>query len=235
MVPSGGAGGGTIDGQSGTGGSFARFSVIDDHMYVLSDTELISYDLADPTKPAIAANTFVGWNIETIFPHGDHLFIGGQAGMYIYDRTNPAEPFEVSRFEHARACDPVFVQNDVAYVTLRNGTVCQGFINQMEVIDISDLSSPTLIKSYEMENPHGLALRGQQLYLCEGAHGIKVFDTEDLENIDGNQLDKVEDVHAFDAISLSASHLLVIGDDGLYQYDSSDPSDLTLLSSLKTQ
>ena len=37
------------------------------------------------------------------------------------------------------SCDPVVVQGDYAFVTLRGGTECQGFSNQLDIIDISTL------------------------------------------------------------------------------------------------
>jgi len=37
---------------------------------------------------------------------------------------------------------------------LRSGTECQGFANQLDVVDISDLSNPSLLKTYPMDNPH---------------------------------------------------------------------------------
>lgn len=229
--PTGGAGGSTTANDiTGVGGSFARFSVIEDRLYVINSSELVAYDLSVPTKPVQTSSTYVNWAIETIIPYKNYLFIGGNAGMYIFDRTNKDEPVEVSRFEHARACDPVFVFDDIAYVTLRSGTVCDGFTNQLDVIDVSDIETPTLIKSYEMENPHGLSIRDNNLYLCEGAHGLKVFETDNLENISENRIEHVKDIHAYDAISLKADHLLVIGQGGLFQYDSSNPSDLKQIS-----
>lgn len=226
----GGGGGTTTAGVSGVGGSFARFSVIEDRLYVINNFELVSYDITMPSKPEQTSRTYVNWNIETIIPYKNYLFIGGNAGMYIFDRTNKDEPVEISRFEHANACDPVFVKDDVAYVTLRSGNLCQGFTDQLEVIDVSDIEAPRLIKSYEMDNPHGLSLRDDNLYLCEGSHGLKVFKTGDLEQISDNRIEHVTGVHAYDAISLKADHLLVIGEGGLFQYDSSDPSDLKQMS-----
>jgi len=228
--PEGGGGTTTANNITGAGGSFARFSVIDDRLYVINNSELIAYDLGMPAKPIAISSTYVNWNIETIIPYKNYLFIGGNAGMYIYDRTNPDEPVEVSRFEHANACDPVFVKDDIAYVTLRSGTLCQGFTNQLDVIDVSDIESPRLIKSFEMDNPHGLSIRDNNLYLCEGIHGLKVFEIDDLESISDNRIEHVRDVHAYDAISLNADHLLIIGEGGLFQYDSSNPSDLKQMS-----
>ncbi len=222
--------GGDNNAGSGQGGSQNRFTVIYDFLYVLNNTELIAYDLEDPAKPRQTQTTYVNWNIETIFPYGEYIFIGSQTGMYIYDISNPASPEFVSNFDHAQACDPVFVSNDIAYVTLREGTWCNNAINQLDVLDVSDIRRPRLIKSYDMDHPHGLSVIDNTLYLCEGRYGLKVFETEDLENITENKLDHVEDYDAYDAISLSKEHLLVVGKDGLIQFDTSDPDDLKELS-----
>jgi len=235
-VPSGGVVSNTTQANNitGVGGSFARFSVIEEYLYVINTRELVSYNLANPTKPEKTETTSVSWQIETLFPYKDHLFIGGNNGMFIYDRTDPAAPRYVSEFRHAQACDPVFVKDDIAYVTLRNGTTCQNFINQLDVIDVSNIRSPQLIQSFDMDHPHGLAVRDNKLYICEGSYGLKVFENDDLQKIDENRIEHVKGIHAYDAISLAQDHLLIIGDDGLYQYDSSDPSDLKQISFLKS-
>ncbi len=221
-------------GITGVGGSFARFSVIGDYLYVIDRSDLISYSIETPSKPENTATTNVSWNIETLFPYKNYLFIGGNNGMFIYDRTNEASPTYVSEFRHAQACDPVYVKDDIAYVTLRNGTTCQNFINQLDVIDVSNINNPQLIESFDMDHPHGLAVRNNNIYICEGAHGLKVFENENLEKIDKNRIEHVKGIHAYDAISLSSDHLLVIGNDGLYQFDSSDPSDLSQISFIST-
>ncbi len=220
---------------TGVGGSFARFSVIEDFLYVINTRELVAYDLEAPTKPIRKETTPVDWNIETLFAYEDHLFIGGNNGMFIYDRTDPAAPSYVSEFRHARACDPVYVKDDIAYVTLRNGTTCQNFINQLDVIDVSNISSPQLIESFDMEHPHGLTVRDNNVYICEGQFGLKVFENDNLKKIGDKRIEHIEDLHAYDAISLASDHLLVIGNDGLYQYDTSDPSDLKVISYLSSE
>lgn len=220
---------------TGVGGSFARFSVIDNNLYVLNQRDLVAYSLTNPTAPVRTQTTTVSNQIETLFPYNEFLFIGSTDGMFIYDRVNPDAPAYVSEFIHANACDPVFVKDDIAYVTLRNGTQCQNFINQLDVIDVSNITNPTLIKSYDMDHPHGLTVVDNNLYICEGTFGLKVFETDDQEDIDDNKIGEIKDVHAYDAIALSSSHLLIIGDDGLYQYDSSNPAELEEMSFIQTK
>jgi len=209
----------------------ASFALYDCYLYVIDGAQVDVIDVKENTNP-VFANTFrVSWDIETLFPYKDKLFIGSAAGMFIYDNSNPLEPVQLSRFVHARACDPVVVKDNYAYVTLRDGTWCQGFENQLDVVDVTDLQNPELVATYPMDNPHGLSVKNNELYLCDGASGLKVFDIKDVEAISDNQLDHIMDLDTYDAIALpNKDVLLVIGADGFYQYDISNPADLKQLS-----
>ncbi len=212
----------------------ARFTIAaTKYLYVVDEYNLRVFDLTQATAPTQAAVVSVGWGIETIFPHGDNLFIGSNNGMFIYSIANPLQPAQLSRFQHAQACDPVFVSGDIAYVTLRGGTVCQNFTNQLDVINISDLRNPRLIKSYAMTNPHGLSVVNDVLYICEGTEGLKVFDASDVNKITQNLLDHEKGFNAFDVIVLPHNNVaMVIGEDGFHQFDASDPTNLRKLSVL---
>jgi hypothetical protein len=223
--------GGNVSSGTGVGGSFARFTVVNDYLYTVSTQSLKSYLVSTPADPQFKAVNNLNWGVETIFPYDDKLFIGSNSGMYIFDNSNPSSPVLLSTFDHARACDPVVVSGNTAYVTLRNGTLCQGFINQLDVVDISNVLSPKLIKSYPMTNPHGLAYSNGKIYLAEGEFGFKVLDAKDPNKIE--QLCNVTGMHSYDMISLSDTRLFMIGDDGFYQYNVSDPQNPRLVSSIK--
>lgn len=227
----GGASAGTSNNGSGTGkgGSMARFTLYGNFLYTVGLSNLQLFNITDPANPTASTNLELGWGIETIFPHEDKLFIGSTTGMHIYDIANPANPKHLSTYEHVRSCDPVVVYGSYAYVTLRSGTACQGFTNQLDLINISDLKNPKLVKSYPMQNPHGLGIDNKTLFLCEGSFGLKVFDIQDPTKIDQNLLRHFKNINAYDVIPLNQV-LMMIGQDGLYQYDYSDPKNLTLLS-----
>ena len=82
-----------------------------------------------------------------------------------------------------------------------------------------------------MQNPHGLSIDFPTLYLCEGTHGLKVFDVKEKFSVDQHLLAHHKDMDAFDVISLGKT-LMLIGKDGFYQYDASNPRDLKLLSKI---
>ena len=215
--------------SGGQGGSMARFTLYDDYLYSVSDSDLMVFNISDPSRPDSTTKINLGWGIETIFPYQDKLFIGSNTGMYIYNNQNPEKPERMSMFNHARACDPVVVQGDFAYVTLRTGT-CGTAPNQLQVINISNLFAPWMIRSYPMEHPHGLSVWEKTLTVCEGSYGLKSLDITEPHAI--KELQHLKDHHAFDVIQLSSDILLVIGDDGFYQYNNSNPSDLQLLSKI---
>ncbi|MDN5200739.1 hypothetical protein QQ008_05190 [Fulvivirgaceae bacterium BMA10] len=214
---------------SGKSGSLARFTISGDHLFIVDHKNLHQYDIQDASNP-IAGNTIpIGVGIETIFPYGQNLFIGAQDGMHIFDISNPGTPKKLSEYQHITSCDPVVVQGNYAYVTLRSGTDCRFGENLLDVVDISNLKNPVNKATYGMLNPHGLGIDGTKLFVCEGAYGLKAFDSSDPSNL--IEKTHITDIHATDLIPLNGL-LLVIGKDGLYQYDYSDIASLSLLSKI---
>lgn len=81
-----------------------------------------------------------------------------------------------------------------------------------------------------MEHPHGLSKYKNNLYICEGNYGLKAFDASDHKSIDQNLLVHNKDIQAMDIITLPNETALVIGSDGFYQFDISNPKKLRELS-----
>jgi hypothetical protein len=215
----------------GVGGSLARFTITDDHLYLLDGGDLQTVNISDEQNPVQKNTTFLAWDIETIFPYETSLFVGSSSGMHIMDISSPESPQRISTYQHLRSCDPVVVEDDYAYVTLRSGTECQGFTNQLEIIDIRNLNSPQLIKTYPMTNPHGLGIDNKTLFICDGSDGLKTFDATDVMNISENLIAHYKDISALDVIPYK-SLLIMIGEDGLFQFDYSNPQDIKLLSKI---
>lgn len=218
--------------SSGIGGSMARFTLVGDYLYTVSDNDLHPFDVSTSESPQQLNKIDLGWGIETIFPYNNHLFIGTQTGMQIFNIANPLSPSHVSTYEHIQSCDPVVVQGDYAYVTLRGGSACGNFENQLEVINISNLASPQLEYVYDMENPHGLGIDGSCLFICEGQFGLKTLDAADISNIYVKEF--YQDIHAYDVIPYN-NNLLMVGQDGLFQYAYDCVNDLRLISVVPIQ
>ena len=219
---------------TGLGGSFARFAIYKDFLYVVDNWTMHVFDIDNLREPHEVNLVDLGWGIETIFPYQDKLFIGSNIGMQIFDNSDPINPQFVSEFQHAMACDPVVANDEFAFITLRTGNRCFGIDNQLEVVNISTLDNPRLVRTYPMAHPHGLALDRDILFVCEGEYGLKVFDVDDKSNIDQNMLTHLSHIPAYDVIAID-SHLILVGDLGIYQFDYSNPAELKLLSVIATQ
>ena len=192
----------------GVGGSLARFTINEGTLYVVDDYSLRSFSLAKPAEPEFVTQTHLGWGIETIFPYEDKLFIGAQQGMHIYGLENPNEPTFLSTFQHVRSCDPVVVQNDIAYVTMWGGSSCGDATDRLMVVDVTDARAPRLLQDFPMENSHGLGVDADHLFLCNGEDGLRVFDLQE----DGQVAEEVHHLSGFsakDVIVLSARRELI--------------------------
>lgn len=223
------AAGSTGSTNTGTGGSLARFMVYEDYLYTVDNYSLRLFTVSVPENPSIVKEMYIGWNIETLFPYGNKLFLGSTNGMYIYSLEDPSNPVFISQFRHASSCDPVVVSGDYAYVTLRAGNLCGDNESQLDVIDIKNLEMPVLLQEYPMEEPYGLGIDDTLLFVCDGAAGLKIYSAADPLAIDKHKIAQYNDIQAFDVIPLGEV-LIMIGTDGLYEYDYSDPQNIHLLS-----
>ena len=217
---------------SGQAGSLARFAVSGNNLYVVDDNDLKFFDITDPTNPGSEGYINIGFGIETIFPRGNNLFIGSRTGMHIYDISTPTNPTKLSVYRHVTACDPVVVQGNYAYVTIRDGVDCRFGENLLDVVDISNLVDPQVVASYPMYNPHGLSIDGPSLFVCEGEQGLRTIDAGDPLNLVFKE--EVTGFHGYDVIT-NNGNLIVIGNDGLYQYHYSNAEKISFLSKITVE
>jgi hypothetical protein len=215
----------------GVGGSMARFTLMNNYLYTVTTSHLKTFDISTPQDPVFKSDVQPGnWTIETIYPFKDRLFIGTMNGMYICDASNGSNPTIMGTFQHANSCDPVIAEDDYAFVTLRSGNRCNGFSNQLDVVGISNLSYPSLIKSYNLTNPHGLSKDGNLLFICDGTDGLKVYDASDVRNI--KLIKHLKGMETYDVIAWNKI-ALVVAKEGLYQFDYTDANDIRLISNIK--
>lgn len=220
-----------IDSGTSVGGSLARFTIVDDYLYIVNDMGLVPIDITDLSNPEKLEFRDLGLGIETIFPYDGQLFIGSASAVFIFSLDDPANPQLISTFTHATGCDPVVVRGNYAYVTLREGMSCNNTfqLNTLEVVDISDIRNPWLVETYNMQNPRGLGIGcNNKLYVCEGEGGFVQFD---LTNPAAPVIDTTYTEHWANDVIVNDTLLIVTGTDGVYQYSCAG-EDLELLSVL---
>lgn len=210
--------------REGTGGSLARFIIVANRLYCIDDQNLIAFDITQPAAPVEKSRGEVAQMIETIFYANYHLFIGGQQGVYIYDIEDNATPTFRSEFSHADRCDPVVVDGNRAYVTLRGGSPCGGFSNQMDILDVSDIDNPRLLSSYPtLDSPFGLAVKNDVAVVCDGRSGLRILDVGNSQRV--TECSRLDDIAAYDVIWHNNT-LIVSTDKGFYLYDATNPCKL---------
>ncbi|MFT3740924.1 MAG: hypothetical protein QM786_19410 [Breznakibacter sp.] len=220
----GGSGGTTV----GTAGSMARFGLYGNYLYAVDNYNCCMFDVGNAASPASAGKQYVGWNVETMFIYDGHMFLGTSSGMIVMSLSVPLAPAYVSNFWHVTACDPVVVSNGYAYVTLRGGTACGSKVNRLDVIQLStDYRTFTLQGSYAMEEPYGLGIDDEVLFVCDGNAGLKVYDVADKTRVNEHLIATFPDINAYNVIPVNGL-LFAIGSDGFYLYDYADLQNITL-------
>ena len=80
-----------------------------------------------------------------------------------------------------------------------------------------------------MENPKGLGVDGQYLFVCNSEQGVKVFDISNIYQME--QVSGISGIDAYDVI-LNNNILILVGKDGLFQYNYEDIHQIELLSNI---
>jgi hypothetical protein len=218
-----------VNGGNGQAGSLSRFAMLNDYLYIANRFSISVINVANPLTPVQYAPVSAFGEVETIYPFKNSLLLGTPNGMRIFSVTNPEKPVYTGGVPHWRGCDPVVAENNTAYVTIRGGSPCGGDLNQLDVIDVTNLSAPVLIKSYQMQNPYGLGIYNGILGICDGKAGFMLYDAAQSTNL--KLMGAVKNIKAFDVI-MDNNIALLIAADGLYQYNIADKNNPVLLSKI---
>ena len=211
----------------GVAGSMASMVLMNNYLYAISEMHSLGIiDVTNPSAPKLDSSFFAGFDLQTIYPFQDKLFLGSAIGMFMYDVSDPAHPVSIGQFEHGQACDPVISDGDYAYVTLHAGDGCGGEQNELDVINIQDLTNSKLAKTYSLIKPTGLSKDGNTLFVCDGT-AVKVYNAANPLAL--RLLQQIKSNDPYDVIA-SNKKAMVVSADGLYQYDYSNLNNIRLLS-----
>lgn len=213
--------------SNGINGSMSRFTLYDNKLYTVSENYMTIFDLKGITPTKLGESTPVGWNVETIFSYKDNMFLGTPTGMIIYSVADPAKPVYMSSITHVFGCDPVVVYNDLAYVTIHSGTNCGQNSNELLIIDVSNVKVPKLLLTLNMTNPKGLGIDNGMLFLCDD--GLKIYTITTPQEMYLKSLKDIKGMKGYDLIA-NDNILMMIAEDGLYQYNYSNIDDIKFLS-----
>jgi hypothetical protein len=159
----------------------ARFTIQGSYLYTVDKSHLKVYSLADGANPILKSDNEVGFEIETIFPFKDKLFLGSTSVVHIFSIEDPEHPEKLSIAESRqviRRCDPVVAKDSVAYATLRTNGPCGGLQSILAVYNISNIQEPVEKSGYPLNEPYGLGYADSALYVCDRP-SLKVFNITD--------------------------------------------------------
>lgn len=213
--------------SSSQGGSLAQFTIIDDYLYTVDYKSIKIFNISNAESPILINSINLGVGVETIHASNNYLFIGTNSGVKIIDATNRTDVQEVSEFEHVTSCDPVVANSNIAVSTLRGGTDCGGEANEFDIIDISEITEPMLITSFDLDSPYGLSFSKTNpnlIYICDGASGLKAFDITDFYDIEETM--SINALFAKDIIVTDQHTIIVLGQDGIHQFDATNETNL---------
>lgn len=204
----------------GQGGSLAVFALKDNYLYVVDETNLNVFSLADAANPTQVNTVHVGFEIETLFADDNRLYMGARSGMYMYNIENPEDPQLLGTAFHFTACDPVVANGNTAYVTLHSNTWCGNNVNALMIYDITDPEHPATLNSRTLVAPKGLALYRNYLLVCDDK--IKIFDvTTPAYPVLKTSIDKV-----CNDLIIRGNEMFAIADTAVYRFNL-DPVDIT--------
>lgn len=218
--------------SNGTGGSYAKFQINNNALYTTDSWRINVFDITTPDNTSFV-NYYLpeGWvgQFETMYKLKNFLFIGSTQGMAVFDATNEFNLHYVSDFSHATGCDPVVANEDFVYLTIRGGNTCGAVDSQVNVINIQDITAPYLMSSYLLDEPYGLGIHYQTIYVGTGENGLKIFDASNPEQlILMNELS----VNSYDVIPLY-DRLIVVGGQKITQFAYGDNFTLEEISSIQ--
>lgn len=215
--------------STGVNGSMSRFGFYQHYLYVVLNNQMSVFDLSGDKPVKAVDNIGIGSNVETIFSYKDYMFMGTPTGMLIYSVADPLNPEYQSMMWHVYGCDPVVVEDDIAYVTVHAGNNCGQNFNELIILDVKDVKNPQPIVSYTMTKPKGLGIDNGTLFLCDD--GLKIYNASDPQTLMANRLAHYSGMEGYDVIPHD-NVLMMIADDGIYQYDYSNLKEIKLLSKL---
>ena len=217
--------------NTGKGGSLARFTIVGNYLYTVDKTQLKAFNVADPSLPQLTSSVDVGFEIETIFPFRDKLFIGSTSVVHIFSIEDPEQPKKLSEAISPtvlRRCDPVVAKDSVAYATLRTNSACGGTQSMLAVYDIKDVLHPLSVNQLPVSEPYGLGYAENALYVCN-RWSLLVFDiSEPYLPVLKNELAG----HEFYDVITGGTTLICWIKDGVALYDITDGFNPQLITTI---
>jgi len=214
-------------------GSITTFVIKDNFMYTLDHKVLLTHDLTDPDQPELVHTLEIEYGLETIFLYDDHIYVGSTTSLFIINVDLPATPKFISKTERAvefiNGCDPVIVKDNMAYSTVKiivNRCGRVGSRSALLIYDVTDKHSPQEVGHFIMDEPNGLAIKENFLFVCDKASNrVVLFDITNPNSAILKQGHHLTVANAYDII-IKNNRMIVSSTDGFQIFDVTDINDI---------
>lgn len=206
--------------------------------------EIFTFSMADPSKPRFLSRVAVTLPSIDIFgmqAKGDHLYVVGRYGLYVFSLANPSTPEQIAFLklgQYEQGSNEIIIIGNTALI--RN----DGSNNEVYSVDISNPSTPVLVNTLKLYSStdstkaNDMVLKGDVLYVpcnstsstyCRdasyGAFGFVMLDVANprapsiMGGVKVPYITAPSDIH----LQVRGNYLYMSGDKALRVFDISNP------------
>jgi hypothetical protein len=198
---------------------------------------LYIYDISDPSMPQQLGFISLPDECTNLFVEGNRVYVTVNemvefTGVKVIDVSDPAQPVEIGSFQTPGMPQGLYEVGDIAYIADNNALL---------IYDLADPGWPEFLGSYApsggMALIHDVALVGDYVYVIDAAHGIRVLDAsnpEQIEEVGSIPHNQNDATFSRMVISGDRAYYLQDGDISgkqLISLDVSDPTDPQIIGS----
>jgi len=193
------------------------------------------YNIQNAANPILIQDINASYsdNVKSLFIYDEHLYLRSDYSATSYSLAIPESPERVGSNGFMSSCTPILFYKTYMFASAAKNPECGYNSSSLDLIDISNKSRPNMVKSYSFEDPRGMAIKDQLMYLCDGVKGLLILDISNPLNIQVlRTLDSIK--NTFEA-KIEGNTLFLNGSEAVYQYDCSDPLNLVLISKIEIE
>jgi len=155
-------------------------AVSGDYAYLAADSDgLQVINVSNPAQPQWVGGYTNGF-ARNVAVSGHYAYLAN-GDLEVIDISNPVNPQGVGKYDADGYLGAVAVSNNLAYVTISNGT------NLLSVLDVSDPTHPQKVGGTDLDNSldhaaYDIAVAGGYAYVAAGRDGLQIFDVSNPTN-----------------------------------------------------
>ncbi len=162
-------------GEMITPGFVTGLDLAGNYLYVADDKGgLLIVNVSNPSHIYTMGTLALAARANVVKVSGNHAYIGADRAFVVADISNPTNPSLIASVaDNEVTADDILLHNQ--YVLL----ACSGY--GVIMFDVSNPAQPVRTASFDQDShSHGLAIRGNRLYLCEDGYGVRILDITNI-------------------------------------------------------